>query len=94
MGLNPAYTPLVYAQNPVDLNAAVEAARTVEVGYNFATGVSPKMIESTLISTPAKEKPSNDVDDLTRKMEQLSINYANLTSRAPNGSTRTFMLHK
>jgi hypothetical protein len=43
MGLNPAYTPLVYSQNPADLNAAINSARTIEIGYNFATDRMPKI---------------------------------------------------
>ena len=42
MGLNPAYTPLVYAQNPADFNAAIEAARWVKIGFNFASSTAPK----------------------------------------------------
>jgi hypothetical protein len=38
MGLNPAYTPLVYAQNPETLDDAITRARAVEIGYNYASG--------------------------------------------------------
>jgi hypothetical protein len=93
MRLNPAYTPLVYSQNSNDLKAAITAARTVEVGYNFAAGTS-KPITSTVTATIATPKvnaiaqamidpapvTTNEVDELTKKIEQLSINYANLTA--------------
>ena len=78
MGLNPAYTPLVYSQNPVDLDAAINSARTIEIGYNFATGRVPKTVNNVVSTTP---KPvSNEVNKLTKKMKQLSLNYANLTT--------------
>src|SRR5687767_4284247 len=89
MGLNPGYTPLVYAQNPADFNAAVDAARRVEIGFNFASGIPPK---KTSLSTAAINNPitkavldttpvtNQEVDELTKKLEQLTVNYANLTS--------------
>ena len=67
-GLSPALTPLVSTANPLTLDAAVERARLVEAGYNYA---------------PSKESGPNqspEVDDLTKKIEQLSLNYATLTS--------------
>ena len=78
MGLNPTYTPLVYSQNPADLDAVINSARTIEIGYNFATGRIPKSINNPVSVTP---KPvNNEVDELTKRMEQLSLNYANLTT--------------
>src|SRR5215216_5019047 len=72
MGLNPAYTPLVYSQNPVDLNAAVNSARTIEIGYNFATGRVTKSINSTSSVPSVVPKniiANNEVDELTKRME-------------------------
>src|SRR5215216_6723872 len=83
IGLNPAYTPLVYSQNPIDLDAAVNSARTIEIGYNFTTGRMPKNLNTTASVTNAIPKTtfaSNEVDELTKRMEQLSLNYANLTT--------------
>jgi hypothetical protein len=85
MGLNPAYTPMVYAQNPNDLAATVNAARNIEIGYNFATGKTPRDISVTPFTstfTPSKPAPvvSTEIDELTKKLEQLTINYANLSS--------------
>jgi hypothetical protein len=60
MGLNPAYTPMVYAQNPADLAATVNAARNIEIGYNFATGKAPRDVSvtsSTSVFTPSKPAP-------------------------------------
>ena len=40
MGLNPAYTALVYARDPADIDEAIDVARMVEIGFNYATGMS------------------------------------------------------
>src|SRR3990170_6342330 len=80
MGLNPAYTPLVYSQNPADLDATVNSARTIEIGYNFTSGKAPKDISTTTVFTPKNVITNAEVDELTKKLEQLSINYANLTT--------------
>ena len=42
MGFNPAYAPLIYAQNSEDFNATIEVTRRVEIRYNYATGAAPK----------------------------------------------------
>src|SRR5581483_2589760 len=34
-GLNPLLTPLVFTNNPANLNAAIERAKVVETGYNY-----------------------------------------------------------
>ena len=69
-GLVPMLTPLVSIDNPANLAAAMERARTVEIGYNY---------------TPSKEivtasTANQEVDELTKKIEQLSLNYATLAS--------------
>src|SRR5581483_6356928 len=68
-GLSPALTPLVSTAAPADLNAAIERARLVEAGYNYTP--TAKSLTS-----------GNDaeVDDLTKRIEQLSLNYATLAS--------------
>ena len=68
-GLSPALTPLVSTAAPADLNAAIDRARLVEAGYKYTP-------------TAKSLTPGNDaeVDDLTKKIEQLSLNYATLAS--------------
>ena len=78
MGLNPAYTSLVYSQNPADLDVTINSARTIEIGYNFASGKALKDFSTTTVSTPKNVVTNAEVDELTKKLEQLSINYANL----------------
>jgi hypothetical protein len=83
MRLNPAYTPLVYSQNPADLDASVNSARMIEIGCNFATGRVTKSVNSTSSVpsvVPKNVIANNEVDELTKRMEQLSLNYANLTT--------------
>src|SRR5215213_5049584 len=65
-GLSPLLTPLVSTNNPADLNAAIERARLVENGYHY-----------TPQNTVQKDM---EVDDLTKRIEQLTLNYANLAS--------------
>jgi TolA-binding protein len=68
-GLSPLLVPLVSTANPGDLNAAIERARTVETGYNYTS------------ARPAtKDEPSDEVSELTKRIEQLSLNYATLAS--------------
>ena len=68
-GLSPALTPLVSTANPANLNAAIERARVVENGYNYAP-----------TRDDLRESKQDEVDELTRKIEQLSLNYATITS--------------
>src|SRR5579871_6918171 len=77
-GLSPTLTPLVSTANLADLDAAIERARLVEAGFNYAP-------------TPTLGSSQTEVDELTKKIEQLSLNYANLASVltvqvAPNNS--------
>jgi hypothetical protein len=80
-GLSPLLTPLVSTDNPADLAAAMERARTVETGYNYIPS------KDVIIPTPANtsmgiatSSTSQEVDELTKKIEQLSLNYATLAS--------------
>jgi hypothetical protein len=88
MGLNSAYTALVYAQNPADFVGTVEAAKRVETGFNVASGSmfkpskpevatsTPNPITQTLIENTPVLQP--EVEALTKKLEQLSVGYANI----------------
>lgn len=78
MGLLSAYTPLVYARNPNTLAEAIEYARTVEIGYNYASGSKAK--SKSTKTTSSKAVANEEIDELTKKLEQLSINYANLST--------------
>src|SRR5688572_24554145 len=85
MGINPAYTALVYAQNPGTLADTVEAAKRVEVGFNFASGTGPKktvISPSTITKTLIDNVPvvQTEVDELAKKLEQLTVSYANLSA--------------
>ena len=89
-GLNPAITPLVHMQVANNLNALIANARNAETGFNYAqigpavTGI-PNPVKTT-VATPTPvpvEKPNiqmNAIEDLTRQMQKLTINYANLSN--------------
>src|SRR5256886_1132313 len=66
-GLNSLITPLVSIGAPADLSAAIDSARTVETGYNFKTPLG-------------KSDTKDEVDELTKKIEQLTLNYATIAS--------------
>src|SRR2546421_2225151 len=66
-GLNSLITPLVSISDPADLGAAIDHVRTVETGYNFKTPLG-------------KSDTKDEVDELTKKIEQLTLNYATIAS--------------
>ena len=59
---------MVVTDNPATLAAAIDRARLIETGYNYVP---------TPVTTSAKD---TEVDELTKKIEQLTLNYANLAS--------------
>ena len=94
-GLDPLLTPLVSTDNPANLNAAIERAKDVETGYNYdptkriSLNVPETIVQNSTINTTIQPQatpkssipsPGNDIEALTRKMQQLSINYANLSA--------------
>src|SRR5436305_15019806 len=95
-GLNPLLTPLVSTSNPANLNAAIERAKVVETGYNYvptkqislnvltATAENLTMNIKQTIAKPttveANPAQANDIEALTQQMQQLSLNYANLSA--------------
>ena len=70
-GLSSALSPLVFTANPADLNATIERARLVEVEYNYTPSKD---------TTMRGNKHETEVNDLFKKIEQLSLNYATLAS--------------
>src|SRR3954447_6462071 len=72
-GLSPMLTPLVSTANPANLNAAIERARVVETGYDYVPAKGTTAAFGT-------HKQDNEVDNLTKKIEQLSLNYVTLAS--------------
>src|SRR5579862_1873388 len=94
-GLNPALTPMVNMQNTAagNLNALIGHARNAETGYNYAcmgptitTRANPvnTNVRITATTTPIVPTPDATIAKLTKQMEQLSINYANLYSAINN----------
>src|SRR5581483_6193302 len=77
-GLNPLLTPMVVTDNPANLAAAIERARLIETGYNYVP---------TPTTTTTKD---TEVDELTKKIEQLTLNYANLASALTVQTSQAF----
>src|SRR5436305_15300191 len=69
-GLSPVLTPLVSTAAPATLEAAIDRACLVEAGYNYTSAAKS-------LTAGANE---TEVDELTKKIEQLSLNYATLAS--------------
>jgi hypothetical protein len=87
-GLIPLLTPLVATANPQDLAAAIERARAVETGYNYIptkeiTVQAPSTVKENPITNPANNNLTTtptDFDALSQQLQQLTLNYANLTT--------------
>src|SRR3984957_10476365 len=87
--LSPTLTPMVHMQNPVDVAAAIVAARNAEIGFNYAatTTAMPTLPSNSMSTIPSLITPSiqskpveSDIDKLTKQMEQLSLNYAQISA--------------
>ena len=85
--LSPILTPLVSTANPADLTAAIERARVVETGYNYIPSKEVTIPVPSAVRENPKEAPkaitsisNQEVDELSKKIEQLSLNYASLVS--------------
>ena len=81
--LVPVLTSLVSTNNSQTLAAAIERARIIETEYNY---VSSKELTSFRNSNST---PNQEIDNLTKKIEQLSLNYATLTSALAVQPVRT-----
>src|SRR5581483_9747888 len=94
-GLDPLLTPLVSTDNPANLNAAIERAKVVETGYNYdptkriSLEVPEAIVQNSTINATIQPQttlkssipsPGSDIEALTQQMQQLSINYANLSA--------------
>jgi hypothetical protein len=72
-GLNPILTPMITLANPNTLNDAIDYAKRAESGYQF----NPMYFNPNA----ATNNPTNDaINKLTRQMEQISLNYAEISS--------------
>ena len=102
-GLNPVYTPLVSIGNPGDLAAAEQRALTVETGHNYVPSkemtmkVPTSVIQNpTLNTTTTATTQTGEIDALTQQLQQMSLNYATLTSAllAQNSGNKTVKFKK
>ncbi|GBB87478.1 hypothetical protein RclHR1_13970001 [Rhizophagus clarus] len=90
-GLNPLLTPLVSTNNPTTLNDAITRAKLVETGYNYVPTKSVSLnvpvavkenapLPITPVAGSSTSKNDPDVDALTQQLQQLTLNYATLSS--------------
>ena len=87
-GLSPAYVSQVIIAAPANLNEAITRAKLVESGAKITlqnAGILPAAGEIPIKS--AAPLPEKAIDELTKQMQQLSINYANLYA-AFNGQNK------
>src|SRR4051794_24640368 len=83
MEFNSAYAPLIYAQNPANFNTTIEVIRCVEIEYNYTASAASKQwnkVKGLITKSVVENNPvaSSEVEELSRKLEQLTISYANL----------------
>ena len=79
--LLPTYVSQVVLSAPADLNIAVNRAKLVETGVRSTlqnAGLTPSVATTTIATTVPKAEPT--LDEITKQMQQLSLNYANLTT--------------
>ena len=94
-GLLPTYVSQVVLASPGNLNAAVTRAKLVETGIKITlqnagltppiNAITPTVNANTTTVTPiapisAAPTPEATLDELTKQIQQLSLNYANLYS--------------
>src|SRR5260364_333748 len=72
-GLRPDLLPFLLMHNPGYLNAILELACTHEQGTDFATDADP-------VSSKGSKNYKKEIEQLTKQMQQLSLNYATIAS--------------
>ena len=92
-GLRHTLIPFVSMKDPATTAEAIEVARKIEAGFNLSSIKSEETPTSG--SSKGKEKDETKKEDeinaLTQQLQQLTLNYANLTSAfmAQAGGTNT-----
>src|SRR5436305_12368629 len=92
-GLRHTLIPFVSMKDPATTAEAIEVARKIEAGFNLLSIKSEETPTSG--SSKGKEKDETKKEDeinaLTQQLQQLTLNYANLTSAfmAQAGGTNT-----
>ena len=76
---------MVHMQPANDLNALVNHARNAETGFNYAQlGPSVTGVRKSEKSTNNVPTPESAIEELTKQMQQLTVNYANMYSAMRN----------
>src|SRR5437762_2557459 len=88
-GLTPLLVSQVVLGSPADLAAAITRAKLVETGVKVALQ-NNLLVQTTPIAITTTTKTSSpseiSIEALTKQMEQLSINYANLSNAMTNNN--------
>src|SRR6266536_1664007 len=88
-GLTPLLVSQVVLGSPADLAAAITRAKLVETGVKVALQ-NNLLVQTTPVATTTTAKTSSpaevSIEALTKQMEQLSINYANLSNAMTNNN--------
>ena len=76
-------------QNPADITAAIVATQNAEIDFNYTATTtaiptlpsnSTSTIPSLVTLTIQSKLVESDIDKLTKQMEQLSFNYAQISA--------------
>ena len=78
-GLLPIFVSQVVIANPDTLNATIERAKLVETGIKY-TLQSVDITTSVNQPAPATKAAIDPVEDLTKQLQQLSLNMANIST--------------
>ena len=73
-GLHPAILPIFLTHNPNNLARLLELARTYKQGTYFATNADSGP------SNPNAATYEKEIKELTKQMNQMSLNYASIAS--------------
>ena len=80
-GIRPTLIPFVQLNNPNTLQDAIDVARRTEAGFNLSSSKSSGTpLASSSKETKEETKKDDEISNLTQQLQQLTLNYANLTS--------------
>src|SRR5215213_6146813 len=73
--------PFVSMKDPATTQEAMDAARKIESEFNLSSNKSKETSTSSSIKGKEKDetKKEDEINTLTQQLQQLTLNYANLT---------------
>ncbi|HVI20426.1 MAG TPA: hypothetical protein VM660_00015, partial [Bacillus sp. (in: firmicutes)] len=79
-GLRPTLIPFVQMNDPGTLQITIDTARRTEAGFNLSTSKTGEGASSSNPKNKEEIKKDDEINALTQQLQQLTLNYANLTS--------------